>query len=145
MGGNNISTMNKKEINEIKSTKEALTEELHNLSDNILMTQNEFILQAKTDKIKINELEKKVTELSKYIKILEPKKQEQKKNLKNISDAEFSEESECEKSEKIIIEIKDIDKHIKNILCNEEDNTWIPDEIEEKICRKVFNYIINFE
>jgi 5'-3' exonuclease len=39
---------------------------------------------------------------------------------------------------------KDMNVHIQNLICQEEQNIGIPDELEEKLYVNVFNYIYNF-
>ena len=39
---------------------------------------------------------------------------------------------------------KNINIHIQHLICSEEQNIWIPDELEEKLYIKVFNYIYNY-
>ena len=148
MGGN-ISNIADNELKDIKNTKINMLNELNNLTENIEISHNKYFLKEHEYKEKIIKLQENNIKLTKQLENLMSKhtnifkKEEiklilQEKNHIVENNVEF-------KKKEIYIKNTDIEEHIKNIICSQDNNTWIPDEIEEEICRKVFEYFFNLQ
>ena len=130
---------NKNEINNLKTINQELhihhtqllkEQEIDNSGDRIqlnnvntdLCKQNNILLTENSKLIEENKLVK--SEINNLYLELQQYKTFNISNLENISN--------------------NMDYHISKILGYQENNTWIPDLLEAKICKNTINYITNY-